>query len=184
MSDADLCKYFSSELQKKGASDCENRKCFCLDILSDGQVRSAVARYLSWFWRRPSKYKRDMIIFEWYKYSSFVKKDRQGRLSYHNYRLPYMDDGTEPVPETLRNHLVCTKGLQAILGYRKKSFLRMSREAMCSSVLPPHKATGKHNYNAIENDEKSVGLWKGISRSCKTLERSEQLELCQHMLMG
>ena len=34
-----------------------------------------------------------------------------------------------------------------------KSFRQVSREAMCSSVLPPHKATGKINYKAIENDQ-------------------------------
>jgi hypothetical protein len=32
----------------------------------------------------------------------------------------------------------------------------MSREAMCLSVLPPHKTTGKVNYNAIENEPKKV----------------------------
>ncbi len=156
MSDADLCKYFNSELHKKGSSDCGNRDCNCLKILSNGQVRSAVSRYLSWFWRRPSRYERDMILFEWYKYSSFVKKSGQGCLRFHNYCLPYMDNGTEPVPETVRKHLVCTKGLQTILGYGKNSFLRMSREAMCSSVLPPHKATGKANYNSIEKDQKKA----------------------------
>ncbi len=65
MSDADLCKYFNSELQKKGSSDCGNCDCDCLTILSDGQVRSAVSRYLSWFSWGPSKYERDMILFKW-----------------------------------------------------------------------------------------------------------------------
>ncbi len=100
-----------------------------------------------------------MILFEWYKYLSFVKKVGQRNLRFHNYRLPYMEDGSEPVPETVHNHLVCTKGLQTILGYGKKSFRRMSREAMCSLVLPPHKATGKVNYNAIENEPKKLSLW-------------------------
>jgi hypothetical protein len=27
---------------------------------------------------------------------------------------------------------------------------------MCSSVLPPHKATGKHNYNSVEKDQKKL----------------------------
>jgi hypothetical protein len=87
MSHADLCKYFNSELQKKGSSDCGNRDCDCLTILSNGQVRSAISRYLSWFWWQPSKYKLDMILFEWYKYSSFVKKSGQGCLRFHNYCL-------------------------------------------------------------------------------------------------
>ena len=71
MSDAELCQFFNSELQKTEASNCGNRNCDCLAILTNGQVRSAVSRYLSWFWRRPSKYDRDMIVFEWYKYSPF-----------------------------------------------------------------------------------------------------------------
>ncbi len=109
-----------------------------------------------------------MIVFEWYKYSSYVKKVGQHSLRFCNYRLPYIDDGTKPVHEIVRNHLVCIKGLQKILGYGRKSFLRLSREAMCSHILPPHKATGKHNYNAIENDEKKRGPgkpWRGPSDS-------------------
>ena len=50
MSDADLSKYFNSELQKEGASECGNCNCLSLTILRDGQVHSAIARYLSWFW--------------------------------------------------------------------------------------------------------------------------------------
>jgi hypothetical protein len=130
MSDTDLRNYFNSELQKKGASNCGNQDCDCFTILSDGQVHFAVARYLSWFWRRPSKYERDMILFKWYKYSSFVKKVGQHNLRFHNYQLPYMDNGSEPVPETVCNHLVCTKGLQTILGYGKKAF-KECREKLC-----------------------------------------------------
>ena len=63
MSDTDLCNYFNSELQKKGTSDCGKCDCNCLTILSNGQVHSAVLRYLSWFWWCPSKYDRDMILF-------------------------------------------------------------------------------------------------------------------------
>ena len=43
-------------------------------------------------------------------------------LRLHNYHLPSIDDGTEPVLEAVRNHLVCTKGLRIILGYGKKAF--------------------------------------------------------------
>jgi hypothetical protein len=168
MSDADLCNFFSSKLQEKGAS-CGNWDCDCRTILSNP--------YLSWFWQCPSKYDRNMILFEWYKYSSYVTKVGQPSLRFCNYHLLHVNNGTKPVPEIVHNHLVCTKGLQKILGPGRKSFLQLSKEAMCSHILPPHKARGKHNYNAIENDEKSVGLWKGISRSCKTLERSKGLEL-------
>ena len=59
MSDADLYQYFNSELQKKDASNCDNCDCDCLAILTNGQVGSAILRYLSWFWQQPSKYDRD-----------------------------------------------------------------------------------------------------------------------------
>jgi hypothetical protein len=129
ISDAELCQYFNSKLQKTEASNCGNCNCNCFAILTDGQVRLAVSRYLSWFWRQPSKYDCDIIVFEWYKYSPFLKSSRQGRTRLKMYRLPYIDNGTEPVPEMIRNHFVCTKGLQIVLGYGCRSFRRMSREA-------------------------------------------------------
>ena len=43
-----------------------------------------------------------------------------------------------------------------ILGYGRKTFVQMSREAMTSHVLPPHKATGKVSYKAIENNPKKL----------------------------
>ena len=159
MSDADLRNHFNSKLQKKGASNCGNQDCDCLTILSNGQVRSAVARYLSWFWRQPSKYKRNMILFEWYKYSSFMKKVGQRNLRFHNYRLPYMDDGSEPVPETVRNHLVCTKGLQTILGYGKKAF-KECREKLCVHLFylltRPQVSTIT---TQLRRTKKSLSLW-------------------------
>jgi hypothetical protein len=85
MSDGELCQYFNSKLQKTEASNCGNCNCDCLAILTDGQVHLAVSRYLSWFWRQPSKYDRDMIVFEWYKYSPFLKSSRQGRTRLNMY---------------------------------------------------------------------------------------------------
>ncbi len=140
MSDVELRNHFNTELQKMGATTCSNPQCNCLAILHDGNARSSVMRYLTWFSQREPKHDRDLIIFEWYRYSSYVKKRGQGRLNY--YRLPYIDDGTEAVPETVCNHIVCTRGMQSIMSYRRTS--------MFSSVLPLHKTTGKTNYNSID----------------------------------
>ncbi len=53
---------------------------------------------------------------------------------------PYINDHTESVPETVvHNHLL------------HKVFQRILREVVMLSVLPPYKATGKTNYNAIDN---------------------------------
>jgi hypothetical protein len=165
MSDVEL-RNFNTELQKMGETTCFNPQCNCLAILREGNVRSSVARYLTWFSQREPKYDTDMIVFEWYRYSSYVKKRGQGRLNY--YRLPYIDDGTEAVPETVRNHVVCTWGMQSIMSYGRTSFGRIVKAAMYSSVLPLHKTTGETNYNSIDiNDQKLEHLL----RHCEYLNK-------------
>ena len=86
MSDTDLCQYFNSKIRKKGEGNCGNRNCNCLEILTNGQVRLKVWRYfLSLFWWLPFKQDHDIIIFEWYKYSLFLKRTRHGSTRFHNY---------------------------------------------------------------------------------------------------
>jgi hypothetical protein len=95
-----------------------------------------------------------MTVFEWYRYSSYVKKRGQGRMNC--YRLPYIDNGTEAVPETVRNHVVCTRGMQSIMSYGCTSFGRIAKAAMYSSVLPHHKSTGMTNYNSIDINNRKL----------------------------
>ena len=153
MSDIELRNYYNTELQKMGASTCSNPQCNCLAILCDGCAGSSVARYLAWFSRR-EKQVRDMIVFEWYMYSSYVKKRGQGRMNY--YFLPYIDEGTEAVPETVCNHIVCTQGIQSIMFYGRTSFGRIAKASIYSSVLPLHKSTGKTNYNSIDINNRKL----------------------------
>ena len=147
MSYVDQLNHFNTGLQKMGATTCSNPKCNCLAILRDGRARSSVARYLAWISRR-EKHERDMILFEWYRYSSYIRMRGQGRMNY--YRLPYIEDGSEAVPETVRNHLECTRGMQSIMSYGHTSFGRIMKAVMYSSVLPLFKSIGKANYNSIE----------------------------------
>ena len=91
-----------------------------------------------------------MIVFEWYRYSSYVKKLKRGQGKMKYYRLPYIDDGSEAVPETVLNHVVCTRGMQSIMSYGLTSFGRITKAAMYLSVLPLHKSTGKTNCNSID----------------------------------
>ena len=114
MSDIELHNYYNTKLQKMGATTCSNPLCYCRVILHDGRACSSIARYLAWFSRR-EKQVMDMIVFEWYRYSFSVKKRGQGRMNC--YRLPYINNGTEAVPETVRNHIVCTQGMQSIMSY-------------------------------------------------------------------
>ena len=72
MSDAELCQYFNSKLQKTESSDCGNRNCDCLAILTNRQVRSAVLRYSSGFCLPPSKDNPDTTSFKWVTYLPFL----------------------------------------------------------------------------------------------------------------
>ena len=58
MSDVELRNYFNTELEKIEATACSNPQCNCFAILCDGNARSSVARYLTWFSQREPKHDR------------------------------------------------------------------------------------------------------------------------------
>ena len=62
-------------------------------ILSDGGIHASVVMYLCWF-NRKTKYEQDTLVFEWFKYAG-MKRTKKVYL----FRLPYIDDGTNVVPE-------------------------------------------------------------------------------------
>jgi hypothetical protein len=70
MNEVALFEYFNIQLEE--TTQCPNKRCTCLAILSDASARASVAKYLTWFKRR-NKYKQDSIVFEWFRYSSFLK---------------------------------------------------------------------------------------------------------------
>ena len=67
------------------------------------------------------------------------------------FRLPYIDDGTEDVPKTVRNHVVCTRGLRFIFGFGRSRYERILKVSWNLAIFPLHKAVGKPNYNSVEN---------------------------------
>jgi hypothetical protein len=70
MSDDELCLHFLDSLEKRLA--CENKNCECLQILSNAEIRRAVALYLVWF-ERKTKHEQNCILLDWYKYASSGK---------------------------------------------------------------------------------------------------------------
>ena len=78
------------------------------------------------------------------------------------FRLPFVDDGTDAVvvDEDVRTHLLCTKGLLALLNFGRKRYLNIRNAGKSSAVLPNHKSTGKKNYNAVEINERKYGPLK------------------------
>jgi hypothetical protein len=115
-------------------------------------------RYLTWFEQR-NKNRQDSIVFEWFRYSSFLKPSTEQKRTNNKrlFCLPYIHDGTAIVDEAVRIHLLCTFGLQRLLafGNKRKRYRAIWNASNCTSVMPAHKSIGKKNYNAIEkNDQK------------------------------
>jgi hypothetical protein len=119
MSDEDLLIHFDNQFEKRAGSICPNRQCDCLAILRNRKARSSVARYLAWF-KKKETYEQNSIVFEWYRYSSLFRLP--GKMSPILLRLPYLDDGTEDIPEMVRNHVLCSRGLQFILDWGRKRY--------------------------------------------------------------
>ena len=119
MSDEDLLIHFDNRFEKRASSICPNRQCDCLAILRNRNARSSVARYLAWF-KKKETYEQNSIVFEWYRYSSLLRLP--GKASPILFRLPYIDDGTEDVPEMVRDHVLCSRGLQFILDWGRKRY--------------------------------------------------------------
>ncbi len=71
MSDDDLCLHFQDSLANH-QTECVNKECDCLRVLSNAAIRRAVALYLVWF-ERKKKHEQDCIILDWYKYANLCK---------------------------------------------------------------------------------------------------------------
>jgi hypothetical protein len=70
MNEVAAFEYFITRLEE--TTQCTNKRCTCLAILGDASARASDAKYLTWFKQR-KKYEHDSIIFEWFRYSSFLK---------------------------------------------------------------------------------------------------------------
>jgi hypothetical protein len=71
----------------------------------------------------------------------------------NSYWLPFIRDGSDDMILHLRNHAICTCGMQLILNVGYKRLASIWKASLLTSVLPSHKATGKVNVNAVQNDE-------------------------------
>ncbi len=153
MNEVALFEYFNTQLEEM--IECPNKWCTCLAILGDASARASVAKYLSWF-KRKNKYKQDLIVFEWFRYSSFLKPRTEQKRTKNMilFCLPYVDDGTAMVDEMVRIHLLCLLGLRLILAFGKKRYGAICNALKFTSVMPTHTDIGKKNYNAIERSDR------------------------------
>ncbi len=159
MNEVALFEYFNTRLEE--TTQCANKRCTCLAILGDARARASVAKYLTWFEQR-NKYEQDSIVFEWFRYSSFLKTSTLKKTHYKTlFCLPYTGDGTAIVDDMVCRHLLCKQGLQIILAFSKKRYGSICNASKITSVMPAHKSIGKKNYNAMEkNDQKYEPLMR------------------------
>jgi hypothetical protein len=144
----ELYMYFETQL--RGLGECPNLGCNCLAIFVDADARNSVNKYLCWF-NAKTKYEQDSIVFEWYKYLWYLFKRSADKKT--PFRMLYIDDGTAVVPQAVRMHLLCTKGIAAVLDWGKKRICSIRAASMKTSVMPMHKKVGKHAPHAIKQDQ-------------------------------
>jgi hypothetical protein len=112
---------------------CPNSKCDCLEIVTTLSAQSAIAKYLTWFERR-TKHEQDSIVFEWCRYVLQLKASniqRKGRNHVTVFRLPFFNnDNTDVVvdDEDVQTHLLCSKGLQVLLNFGRRSITNPSKD--------------------------------------------------------
>jgi hypothetical protein len=149
MSHEDLVSYFDAKLE--GMIFCGNTGCQCLSILHRPQVSVAVANYLAWFEQR-SKYEQDSIILQWVIYRKTIPGAK-----YFFYHVPFdgacFDVDERDSVEALRTHLLCTAGLQTVMGigYRRMGSIRNASTK--STVMPVSGNSGKPSHAKMKADD-------------------------------
>ncbi len=146
MSADDLCLHFQDSLANQ--TECGNKECGCLCLLSNAAIRPVVALYLVWF-ERMTKHEQNCILLDWYKYASSGKGLR------HNYMLPYNAIGVDPNPimEEMRSHQLCTKGMRKVMNIGKTRLSSAIAAAGTTGVMPLHKLGGRQTNNSIKDDD-------------------------------
>ncbi len=136
-----LIEYFNTRLEER--AQCPNKQCTCLAILGDESARSSVMKYLTWFEQR-NKYEQDSIVFEWFRYSSFLKPSTKQKRTKNKvlFCLPYIDNGTAIIDEMVHIHWICTCCLQCILAFGNKRYRSIRNASKFTSVMLAHKSIG------------------------------------------
>ncbi len=91
MNEVVLFECFNTCLEE--TTQCPNKQCTCLAILSDASAPASIAKYLTWFKRR-NKHEQDSIVFEWFRYSSFLKPSTKQKEQIIRHRFIYLTSMT------------------------------------------------------------------------------------------
>ncbi len=175
MNDVALFEYFNTRLEE--TTEFPNKQCTCLAILGDASAHASVAKYLTWFKQR-NKYKQDSIVFEWFRYSSFLKPRTEQKRTNNKilFCLSYVPNDTAIVDEMVRIHLLCLLDLHLILAFGKKRYGAICNASKFTSAMPAHKSIGKKNYNAIERKDRK---YEPLMRHFKYLKNLGEVQATQ-----
>jgi len=110
----------------------------------------AIANYLGWF-ERLSKYEQDLILLQW----TIYRKILPGSKCYW-YHVPF--DGScfcedEDSIQTIRTHLLCTAGMQTVMGVRKHQMNTIRNAATCTAIMPMSANHGKPSHATMKADD-------------------------------
>ena len=131
-------------------------KLHCVAIIADRDVRDSVVRYFCWF-NAKTKYEQDSIVFEWFKYSSYLKKGF--KITW--FHLPFIDDGMTVVPEAVRIHVLCSRGLLLVLNWGSRRWRSIRKASTVMGVMTMHKAKGKTKFCAGDDYQRWIESVQG-----------------------
>ena len=149
MSHDDLVSYF--EMRLDAILLCPNQSCDCIAILRNKPLCSAIASYLAWFERR-SKYEQDAIVLQWVIYKKILPGSNMNW-----YHVPFdgscYDDDDDEDLQQIRNHLLCTAGIQAVMGIGYRRMKTIRNAATFTTIMPFSGNHGKPSHAEMKADD-------------------------------
>ena len=131
MSNNELRTCFDSQL--RGVGECPNPSCNCVAIIADrDDVRVCMLVQCK------TKYEQDLIVFEWLKYSSYLRKSSSKVSKITLFCLPFINDGTVVVPDAVCTHVLCSQGLCLVLNWGSSRWQSIRNTSTVTGVMPMH----------------------------------------------
>ena len=141
-------KYFEKKLD--GILCCTHQSCGCLLVLYNPCSKLAIANYLAWF-EHMSKYQQDSILLQWMIY----RKVLPGSNNCYWYHVPFdglcFDDDEDSI-QTIRSHLLCTAGIQTVMGIGKHRTKTIHNASTSTAIMPFSASHGKPSHAEMKID--------------------------------
>ena len=104
-----------------------------------------------------TKYEQDSIVFEWFKYLSYLKKGSKITL----FHPPFIDDDMAVIPEAVCMHVLCSRGLLLVLNWGSRRWRSIRKASTVMGVMTMHKAKGKTKFCAGDDYQRWIESVQG-----------------------